>query len=110
MLNISTQTTSDDSEVVNVVERSQDFWALHSDFAIEDIRLKSLFSEQTNIIEWDLESAAKAIRAVLFLRISITRDGKPGIGTQALRWLLYCDPSRLQHTDYPSSTREAASW
>lgn len=45
MLNISTQTTSEDFEVADIIEMSQKFWALHSDFVIEGIRLKSLFPE-----------------------------------------------------------------
>jgi len=85
MLNISTQTTSEGSEVASVVEMSQHFWALHLDFAIEGIRLKSLFPEQDDIMKWELETATKAIRVVLSMKIFTTADGKLGLGTQALR-------------------------
>jgi hypothetical protein len=85
MLNIYTQTTSEDSEVVHVVEMSQEFWELHSDFSIEGMKLESFFPEQNDIIEWELETATNAINAVRFMKIFTTADGKLGLGTQDLR-------------------------
>jgi hypothetical protein len=85
MLNISTQTTSEDSEVANVVEMSQKFWELHSDFTIEGIRLKSLFPEQDDIMKWEFETASEAIKSVSSMQIFTTADGKLGLGTQDLR-------------------------
>lgn len=85
MLNIYTQTTSDDSEVVHVVETSQEFWEFHSDFSIEGMKLESLFPEQTDIIEWELETATHAIKAVQSMKIFTTADGKLGLGMRDLR-------------------------
>lgn len=85
MLSISTQTTYEDSEVASVLEMSQQFWELHSDFAVEGIRLKSFFPEQVDIMKWGLETATEAIRGVLAMKIFTTADGKLGLGTAALR-------------------------
>ena len=85
MLNISTQTTSGESEVTNVIELIQAFWALHSDFTIEGVRLKCLSPEQKDIMEWELETATKAVNAVRFMNIFTTADGKLGLGPIALR-------------------------
>jgi len=85
VLNISTQTTSEDFEVASGVEMIQGFWALHSDFAIEGIRLGSLLPGQDDIKEWNLDTATESVRNVLLTKILTTTDGKLGLGKQGLR-------------------------
>jgi len=86
MLNISTQTTSKDYEVVNVVEKMyQEFWAFHSNFKIEGMKLENLFPEQDDIIKWDLVAATNAAREVFSMKIFTPEDGRLGFGTRSLR-------------------------
>jgi len=85
----------------------QEFWAFHSNFKIEGIKLENLFPKQDDIIKCDLVATTNAVREALSMKIFTPEDGRLGIGTRALR-----DNDNiailtgLQPTNNPSSTWE----
>jgi hypothetical protein len=85
ILNISTQTTSKDPEVTYVADMIQDFWIQHSDFAIEGIRLESLFPDQDDILALDLEATKRLVSEMLPMKLFTTMDGMLGSGAETVR-------------------------